>query len=336
MRRATRLSLGIGVTGVATAWFVSRAHWAEVGAALGGLRLGWVAAAAAVLYLEFVLRALRWRSLLWELAPGATFAPLFRATVIGMGLNVALPFRAGDVARPVLGARACRAPVLPFLALAGVERVLDLLGLGAVFVTMVATLPASLRGRGLMVDELERYGTLAVAAALVAFAALVAVAMQRERAAALLVRLAGVLPARVRGRVTPAIDGVVAGLGAVGSGRALAEAGALTLVHWAMGVLSLGLLFVAFGIDVAPAAACFTAVAIAIGAALPQAPGYVGVFHSVVENSLLPWGVDLPRAQAFALVAWAVSFAPVTLTAVLAAWWEGLRPSTVGELTSVR
>lgn len=238
MRRATRLSLGIGVTGVATAWFVSRAHWAEVGAALGGLRLGWVAAAAAVLYLEFVLRALRWRSLLWELAPGATFAPLFRATVIGMGLNVALPFRAGDVARPVLGARACRAPVLPFLALAGVERVLDLLGLGAVFVTMVATLPASLRGRGLMVDELERYGTLAVAAALVAFAALVAVAMQRERAAALLVRLAGVLPARVRGRVTPAIDGVVAGLGAVGSGRALAEAGALTLVHWAMGVLS--------------------------------------------------------------------------------------------------
>jgi hypothetical protein len=60
------------------------------------------------------------------------------------------------------------------------------------------------------------------------------------------------------------------------------------------------------------------------------------VFHSVIENTLLPWEVELARAQAFALVAWAVSFGPVTLSGIVAAWWEGLRPSSLAEFSSAR
>ena len=64
-------------------------------------------------------------------------------------------------------------------------------------------------------------------------------------------------------------------------------------------------------------------VAIALGVALPQAPGFVGVFHVAIENTLLLWGQDPQVAKSFALIFWMVSFVPVTLLGlILASRWD--------------
>ena len=101
---------------------------------------------------------------------------------------------------------------------------------------------------------------------------------------------------------------------------------------WLNGALAIYCLFQAFGLSLPFGAACFVGVAIALGVALPQAPGFVGVFHVAIENTLLLWGQDPQVAKSFALIFWMVSFVPVTLLGLIMAtrwdidWQENYRP----------
>ena len=89
------------------------------------------------------------------------------------------------------------------------------------------------------------------------------------------------------------------------------------------------MLFHAFSIDLPFAAACFMTVAIALTVALPQAPGFFGVFHVAIETTLLLWGLDPAPAKAFAIVFWAVSFVPVATAGAIAWWQAGLTMATL-------
>ena len=98
---------------------------------------------------------------------------------------------------------------------------------------------------------------------------------------------------------------------------------------WINGAIAIFCLFVAFDITLPFGAACFMGVAIALAVALPQAPGFVGVFHIAIANTLLLWGQDPIAAKGFALVFWAVSFVPVTILGVTLGLseqldWKGL------------
>ena len=97
------------------------------------------------------------------------------------------------------------------------------------------------------------------------------------------------------------------------------------MLHWFNGALSIFLLFHAFDIDLPFAAACFTTVGLALTVALPQAPGFFGVFHFAIENALRIWGMNPAPAQAFAIILWAVSFVPVSFLGALFWMREGMR-----------
>ena len=93
-------------------------------------------------------------------------------------------------------------------------------------------------------------------------------------------------------------------------------------------------MFKAFGFSLPFAAACFTGVAIALTVALPQAPGFIGVFHVAIEKTMVLWGVPDAESKSFALVFWGVSFVPVTLVGMTAMWREGLSMSDIKETAS--
>ena len=98
---------------------------------------------------------------------------------------------------------------------------------------------------------------------------------------------------------------------------------------WLNGAFAIFCLFKAFSLTLPFGAACFISVAIALSVALPQAPGFVGVFHVAIETTLLLWGQDPTIAKGFALIFWGVSFVPVTLIGVGFAFvedidWRGL------------
>jgi hypothetical protein len=330
-KRLLRLLPGLLVSVGFTVWFAVRAHWGEIWDALQGVNIGLVALSAAVLFTEFIIRTLRWKILLRPLAPHARVWRLFVATLIGMSLNVVLPFRAGDIARPWLGSRETGTPVLPLVTIAVIERVFDILGLVSVLCIMVLILPADAQAHGELVWNLKLYGGVFGAAGAVGMALFLTLAARQHAARHLFARIVSVAPRPVADRFLHLFDGFVVGLASVRSRRALWEAGSLSLLHWLNGSISIYVLFLAFGIHLPFAAACFTTVAIALTVALPQAPGFFGVFHVAIQTTLELWGLDAGPSQAFAIVFWAVSFVPVATAGALAWWREGLSPAMLRE-----
>ncbi len=322
--RLFRLLPGLVVSVGFTWWFVATAEWGALGRALAGVKVGWVLVSAVVLFTEFLIRAARWRELLWQIAPHARYRRLFVATTVGMALNVVLPFRAGDFARPWLGARETGTPVLPLFTVAVIERVFDILGLLFVFLLMLAVLPASADQHGELVTNLKLYGSMGGAAGVLGLGTFLVLAAQEERARTLFYRIAHLGPPPLARRAIVLFDGFVAGLSSVRSTAALLRSAGYSMLHWLNGSLSIYALMRAFDIDLPFAAACFTTVAIALTVALPQAPGFFGVFHVAIEKTLVLWGQDPGPAQAFAIVFWGVSFLPITLVGALLWWREGL------------
>ena len=125
-------------------------------------------------------------------------------------------------------------------------------------------------------------------------------------------------------------DGFVAGLGSTRDSRALLSAGLLSVMMWLNGALAIWMLFQAFSFSLPFAAACFTGVAIALTVALPQAPGFIGVFHVAIEKTMVLWGVPDNESKSFALMFWVVSFVPVTVVGMIAMWREGLSFGEIG------
>lgn len=321
--RLQRLLPGLVVSAGFTVWFIARAEWAAVGTALVGIRPAWVLASAAVLFTEFIIRAVRWKVLLRPLAPDARLYRLFVATVIGMSLNVALPFRAGDIARPWLGSRETGSDFAPLVTVAIIERVFDILGLVAILVGMSALLAGG-SNEDAMIGSFQIWGAAFGAAAGLGFAAFLWMAFHEHRTRALYTALTARL-GPVGARLQTLFDGFTLGLASIRSRRVLAQAAALSVLHWFNGSLSIFLLFHAFGLRLPFAAACFTTVGLALTVALPQAPGFFGVFHVAIENALRIWGMSPAPAQAFAIILWAVSFVPVGTLGAFYWMQEGMR-----------
>jgi len=288
-----------------------------------------VALAAAVLLLEFVLRATRWRILLRPIHPGAGFGDLFRATVIGMAINILLPARAGEVARPLVAVRRTGAPLAATVTTTVLERVFDLVGLLSVFLLMLAVLPEAEGPEGVLVRNLRRYGALMGGAGILGLAVLAFGSRRRERLHGWLGALTRLLPGRLARPVLAVLDGLVDGMTALSRPRDALLALLCTLALWMNGVLAIEILMTAFRIDLPLGAAAFTSVAIALTVVLPQAPGFVGVFHVAIEKTLVLWGLDATPAKGFAMVFWGISFLPVACLGLLALWREGL---SIGEI----
>ncbi|NOY25783.1 MAG: flippase-like domain-containing protein [Oligoflexia bacterium] len=322
------MAVGLLVSGTALVWFSWGVEWNELMAELRAIRVAWVVLAALILLGEFAIRTMRWQVLLRPLGMRARLRDLFAAQVIGAAANILLPLRAGEIAKPLVAARRTKNPIAAVFATSVMERVYDLLGMVFVLVLMVTVLPrsdASLpESERILVSNLKLYGSLLGLAATAAMVTFFALATRRVAARRTFAMLAGIAPAPLRDRLMRLFDGFVAGLGNTRDPKGLAQAGLLSILLWFNGAVAIWCLFKAFSMILPFGAACFTGVAIALTVALPQAPGFVGVFHLAIEKTLVLWGQPVQRAKGFAIVFWAISFLPVLTVGLGAMWREGL------------
>lgn len=324
---ASRVAVAIALSVALTAWFVASIQWDALGQALMSVHALPVLGASALLVGEFALRALRWRVLVRPVAPAARWADLFAATVIGAAANTLLPARAGELAKPLVAGRKLGVDLAPLIATAVMERVYDIFGLVSVLLAMVLLMPDSLANTPeevVLIVNLRRYGLLFGGFAMACMVVFFVLAFHGREAHSRFSAIASLAPPPIAHRLVLLFDGFVAGLGSARDLRGFLACLVLSWGIWFNGALAIGVLFRAFGLDLPAAAACFTGVAIALTVALPQAPGFFGVFHVAIEKTLLLWRVDPSPAQAFAIVFWGVSFLPVTALGLLALWREGL------------
>ncbi|HKA16056.1 MAG TPA: lysylphosphatidylglycerol synthase transmembrane domain-containing protein [Myxococcota bacterium] len=309
--RDPRVWLGLAVALLAV-WLALRGVdlrgvWQEFERARWGVLLGISVPA----YLAVVwLRALRWRHLTDAIQPMPRPA-LFRAVAVGFMANNIFPLRIGEIVRVGYLARETRSPAAAVLATVVLERVIDGLSVLAMALGAVAFAGGE--------SEVFRHGIVWLApVALVPLAMLVWLRAAPENAlgfAELFLRFA---PARVSEFGRRQLRGFADGLGALRGGAHLAWIAVLSIAIWLVAsTLPIIAAIWAVGVDVGGpirtiAAGWTTLAALGAAVALPQAPGFFGLYHAACRMALQQFGASAEQALAVGTLCHAVFWATLT------------------------
>ena len=303
MRNALRLSLGIAVSLLCLYVATRGTDWSRVGQVLAGARPGWVLAILAISVLSAYIRAQRWRVLLRPVGTVPLY-PAFSATAIGFGATSVLPFRIGEVVRPVLLARNTRVPVSAALSSVVLERLFDML--------LVISCALGVSIINPRVPDWLRQGAYAMGPfVVVGFGVLVA--MQRNRSAAerLVGGILGFLPGGLAARLEPIASSFLGGLEALADLRSVALVLAYSVYLWGIIMFTFLFSFLALDIDIPLlAGALTTVVLVAVAVFLPQAPGFVGTWQMGCVVALHNvFDVQQEAAVGYSLLTWIVQMA---------------------------
>jgi glycosyltransferase 2 family protein len=313
MRFGWRGALGIALSAVALWWTL---RGIDLGAVMEHisqsnpllLALSTVAATGI-----FPLRARRWRPILQSVASDLPFGPLWRATAIGMMVSNVVPARAGELARAYALARETRrVPFTAAFASVAVDR-----GFDAAIVLLLMSVA--------MLDP--RFTAGAVVAGQSATRIIVGGALFAGSVLAILYLMARFPDTAVRAfeavarRVSPRLQQrggellrtFVSGLGVLRRPELFATVLWWTLLHWLLNAFAFWLCFLAVGVEAPFSAALFLQGLIAIGVALPSAPGFFGIFELFAKAGLTLYGIPDDRAVAWAISFHFLSFIPITL-----------------------
>ena len=294
----------------------------------------WLMVLSAVLATgTFPLRAIRWRPILDPVVPKIPYGKLWRATAIGMMINNVVPARVGEIARAFALSRST--PALPFpasLASLVVDRLLDaILLFGLMFAAMLS--PAFPQGAQISGRPVSTYAIFGVGVTLVGLAAMYVFILFPGRILAIWDALTRRTPKiSVKGR--EALVSLSKGLSVLRSPRRFAVVLGWTLAHWLLNALAFWVGFRAAGMDLPFSAALFLQGIIAIGVAVPQAPGFFGVFEHFARIGLVGiYGVSADAAVSWAIGYHLMSYVPITL---IGAWYFLRAGLSMGDISSAK
>lgn len=264
---------------------------------------GWLVFAVAANLASDVLRAQRWRTLLGhevQVGTGTLAAILF----LSLGLNAALPLRAGDVARvQVLGRRRVRR--MTVLGTVAAERLLD-------FATFAFILMAAVfLGAGKAVT----WAALAYAAGM---AVLFSLAVVVARRGARWTEGTGARSPweRIRGQ----LGWFARGFRALEAPRAAAVALGLSLASWTTEVLVYVAVLEALDIEVRMGAVLVVVVVANTVVALPLTQASIGPYELSVSAVLSQYGLGSGTAAAYAVLVHAALVLPIVVAGVVSLW----------------
>ena len=316
--------LGIVISALLLWWVLRDVHFAEVWSEIRHAHFGLLAGAVFVTTAGFLIRALRWKVFLHPLRPGTTLHNRFAATNIGFMANNLLPVRLGELARSYAISRTEPVSMSGALGSLVVERFLDAVVIFGLLLVAVAwpTFPAEATVAGRPLDQLLLLVAGGVTAGLVG---LIVLLLFPSLFQGIVRRLARMLPRKLESRLVVIMQAFVEGLGALRDPRLLFMGLAWTTLLWVWNGLSFWLGFLAFGIDLDFAAALFVQSLVALGVAIPSAPGFFGTFHAAARVGLVEvYGVGAGASLAFAFGYHLGAFFPVTIIGLVYAWHLGV------------
>lgn len=287
-----------------------------------------VLSAAAATFI-FPLRARRWRPILEPIEPDIPFSRLWSATAIGMMINNVVPARAGEFARAYALSRST--PTVPFpaaFASLAVDRLFDaVVVFGLMFGAMLD--PAFPHGVEFGGRPIAQYAIIGVAIIVVVLVAMYGLILFPERVLSLYELVARRLIPRLEARGRDALLGLANGLSVLRTPRHFAAVLWWTILHWVANALAFWLAFRAVGITAPFSAALFLQGIIAVGVAVPQAPGFFGAFEGFGKVGLGIYGVPADQAITWAIGFHFLSYVPITL---IGAWYFVRAGLSMGDL----
>ncbi len=342
MKPALRIAISLLLT-VSFIWLFARRFDVRSAAHALGAASPWLIGLSVLVNLVgYLIRAWRWRVLMAPVKKGIGMYNLTSTMFIGFMISFLVPFRIGEVARPVLLARREKVSTTATLATVALERLFDVMTVMSLLLVFVLTtrgsaLVASRGGAG-EAGQASVYLRRAV----VATGGLVAVALPLvlllvlfpRRVTDLLHRLHG----RRRGaaaRLTETVEKLIAGLGVMRHRKHLTQSIALSFLMWLVIDASVLLGVRAFGLPLRFTDMFLLIVPLGLGIVMPT-PGGVGPYEFLCQVSLTGfWGVAQASAGAAAITLHAVTLLPTIVLGLLFMWHGGVRPAEVRKMAHI-
>lgn len=288
--------------------------FASAWSAAQGINLAWLLPYYAVMFVEVVIRGLRWQALLAPVQRSSLLG-LTSATFIGLMANNVLPARMGEFVRAWAGARSERIPYSTCFATVVIDRVFDGLTASAIFVLVILLYP--------LPDLWKASGYLAGAIYLVTLVGLIGLIWQRDLTLRFVAGGLRFLPDRFSARVLGWLAAFVSGLGVFRSPWLLFVSTALSIVIWFGYGLTLYFVWQAFDIRLTLLPAFVVLLMVTVGLTLPSTPGFAGVMELAIVTGMSElFGVDRSVAFAVAIVYHVTQYIPLTIAGFIALWLD--------------
>ncbi|HVP14915.1 MAG TPA: lysylphosphatidylglycerol synthase transmembrane domain-containing protein [Terriglobales bacterium] len=321
MKRWLHLVIGLAIS-VAAVWYSMRGvRLGEVWSVLLRSNLALFGLVMLFTLVGFLLRAVRWRSLLS--GRRASFDSLFSSTMIGFMANNVLPLRLGEFVRAWALARREKCSTTMVLATVVVERAVDMLTLLAILGITLLVHPIR---AGTKAAELTQAGATSLIALTVGLTIVLVVLERRPTLFhSLLERLSRFLPERHRGRGAAALDHFVEGLGLFRDAPRLLWVFLLSFLMFGCFALAQQISLEALGIHLPWYAGLSLMVIVAFAIMAPAAPGYIGTMNLACVAGLILFGVtNAVVANSYSWFYWLGQWLPVTSVGFFYLQREGL------------
>jgi glycosyltransferase 2 family protein len=312
----TRALIGILVSGLFV-WLLVKyggIDWSASWQHIRSADIALLAASGITATLIFALRVPRWRIILPPSPDGhrLSFSALFQSVIIGQMMTNVIPGRAGELARPYVLSR--KEPSVPFstgVASVVVDRVFD--GIVVLLLLLVAMLDptfpkdATLNGR-----SVGNFALLGTAGLVIGMIGLFLLVLYPDKFIGLSRGVARRTFPRLEDPTAKFFERFAAGLTILKDPRRFLLAFVWTLIHWLVCAASYWLAYEAIGLKAPFMSTLFVQTIIVLAVALPQAPGFVGVFETFAVLALSVYGVPKDIAIAWAIAYHVATYIPVT------------------------
>lgn len=297
----------------------------------------WAAVSLVVFMLSFYWRTFRWKVFLdpvEKLSPGVLWGPL----MIGFAFNNILPFRAGEVLRPLALMKVSKVKFPAALSSIAVERIADIATLLALLIAMPffmeldPNVSETIGGVTVTAEWLqERMPILSAAAAILMAGALSFLIPQCKNLYIRILHMLPLIPDKIKVALEGWIHDIEKGFACLRSPWAVFMTALHSVLIWLGVAFSYQVLSWGFpGIELTFAESLVYLVVICLVISIPSAPGFWGVFEAGGKLAIIMMGIlpaDMPREEAatlafsFTLLAHFLQWLPITLVGL----WEASR-----------
>ena len=326
------LTVAVAISAVCLFFFLRELNFANVWAKIRQAHVGWMALSLTTIWLSMVARGFRWRVLLADVKPISPVR-LYHMQMIGITATGIMPGRLGEFIKAIFLSQKSAIPFTSTFATVVVERILDLALVVTLTVTMLLvfpfpTTPVELPG----FDEpttitalLRKFGIVSGAVCTVMILGTLALVFYPATFVRLVTRMVGLVSVKLGDFLGGLLQSFTSGLGVFRSPTRAAASLAWTAAVWAGILLSEYVLFKSFGIEVGLLGAALLTAALALAVALPQAPGFIGVFQLATTMVLVHcFGVPKDAADAYAIVLWFVQMGCLIALGFVSLFVEGV------------
>ena len=308
MKKLISLLVVVLITILALTYALWDVDFDELGHLLSGGDYRVLAPILVLLVLFYWMKALRW---VYILKPIGSFsrADVTPAMVIGFAGNNLLPAHLGELLRIVIFSRRFGKPLSSITISLLVERIFDtvaILALYAIGMAVIGTPPKSLE-----------IGVWFITLIVIGFFVTIAIVLYKpDLVIAIGDRISKRLPEGLAKQVTGVLHNIIVAFSSLRSPVLILLMAAWSIVKWMLMAAMIWLSLIAYGTDVSPAIALLLMAVLALAAAIPNAPGYIGAIQAAYVFVLRPFGISEEIAFAASVLFLVCQWVPVTIAGI--------------------